>query len=113
MKKILFKEKKRSSKTNKNNAEHAILFESISLVIHYAQAGDSLNKALLDKCAALLGRFVALKEANIRYLGLDTMARLAKVEGTLDKIKEQLTTIQYSLHKDLDVSIRKRVIYFR
>jgi len=53
---------------------------------------------------------VALKEANIRYLGLDAMARLAKVDGTLAKIKEQLTTIQYSLHKDLDISIRKRAL---
>mmetsp|Transcript_45353 Transcript_45353/g.72962 ORF Transcript_45353/g.72962 Transcript_45353/m.72962 type:complete len:764 (-) Transcript_45353:549-2840(-) len=111
--KILSTEKKKTSKgakANKSNADHAILFECLNLIIHYAQNGEFHNRAMLEKAAALLGRFVALKEANIRYLGLDCMARLAKVEGTLPKIQEQLTTIQYSLHKDLDISIRKRAL---
>eukprot|EP00954_Amorphochlora_amoebiformis_P023447 1360113-Amorphochlora_amoeboformis.AAC.1 len=110
LRRILEQDKKGDRKKNKSNAKHAVLFESINLIIHYAQNEELMNRELLMKSASLLGRFVALKEASIRYMGLDTMARLAKVDGTLDKIKEQLTTIQYSLHKDLDISIRKRAL---
>lgn len=79
---ILHTEKKKTSKgskLNKSNADHSILFECINLIIHYATSEDGFDKKMLEKAAGLLGRFVALKEANIRYLGLDTMARLAKV----------------------------------
>ena len=30
---------------------------------------------------ALLGRFIAVKDANIRYLGLEAMTRLARSDG--------------------------------
>mmetsp|Transcript_18695 Transcript_18695/g.27983 ORF Transcript_18695/g.27983 Transcript_18695/m.27983 type:complete len:926 (+) Transcript_18695:63-2840(+) len=109
--KILNRDPKRSDrKKNRSNANHAILFETINLVIHYAETSGFKDKKMIDKCVALLGRFVSLKEASIRYMGLDTMARIAKVEGTLENIKKQLTTIQYSLNKDLDVSIRRRAL---
>lgn len=113
VRKIIFAETTKGS--NRNNATHAILFECINLIIYYNTGGSigggsQDHTHQLDKVAALLGRFVALKESNVRYLGLDAMSRLAKVPGTLPKIQDQLTTIQYSLHKDLDTSIRKRAL---
>jgi AP-2 complex subunit alpha len=50
---------------NKNNASHAVLFEAIALVMHL-----DADKDLMSQCVALLGKFVAVREPNIRYLGL-------------------------------------------
>ena len=122
---ILNNEKKRvaasrsrskTSKQNSKNADHAVLFEMMNLVIHYerlAEAGDEskeMYRKHLEAISALLGRFIALKEANTRYLGLDAMSRLAQIEGMGPKIAQQMTTILFSLHKDLDSSIRKRAL---
>ena len=57
---------------NKNNVTHAVLFEAINLVIHLGRTTD-----LLPQACGLLGRFISIREANIRYLGLETMARLS------------------------------------
>ena len=38
------------------------------------------------------------------------MSRLAQIEGMGPKIAQQMTTILFSLHKDLDSSIRKRAL---
>lgn len=47
---------------NKNNADHAILFEAINLVIHYKdKAFEMLRKDIL----VLLGRFISVSESNI------------------------------------------------
>jgi AP-2 complex subunit alpha len=35
----------------------------------------------LCRCGALLGKFLSVREPNIRYLGLETMARLANRPG--------------------------------
>jgi len=91
---------------NKNNADHAILFEAVNLIIHYK---DGSEESLRTKAVALLARFIAVKEPNIRYLGLESMTRLAAVSGTTDQIKKHQSTVMYSL-KDADVSIRKRAL---
>ena len=57
---------------NKNNVTHAVLFEAINLVIHLGHTTE-----LLPQACSLLGRFISIREANIRYLGLETMARLS------------------------------------
>jgi len=91
---------------NKNNADHAILFEAVNLVISMCLHGQM---ELHSHAVALLGRFISVKEPNIRYLGLETMSRLARVPGTLPQIKKHQSTVQFSL-KDPDISIRKRAL---
>lgn len=44
---------------------------------------------------ALLGRFIAVKDANIRYLGLEAMTRLARSDGP-KKAQVTHTTHTYS-----------------
>jgi AP-2 complex subunit alpha len=90
---------------NKNNATHAVLFEAINLSIHLGSHGQTLQQ-----CINLLGRFISIREANIRYLGLETMARLSEVQPeTLDGLKKHQSTILFSL-KDPDISIRRRAL---
>lgn len=58
---------------NKNNSDHSILFESINLIIHYKNAAyETLRKDIVT----LLGKFISVKEPNIRYLALETMSKL-------------------------------------
>lgn len=58
---------------NKNNSDHSILFEAMNLVIHYKSAAfEVLRKDIVT----LLGKFISVKEPNIRYLALETMSRL-------------------------------------
>jgi AP-2 complex subunit alpha len=52
-----------SESVNKSNADHAILFEAINLIIHQGEASDP---ALRSQAMTLLGRFIAVKEPNIR-----------------------------------------------
>jgi len=90
---------------NKNNATHAVLFEAINLSIHLGSHGQTLQQ-----CINLLGRFISIREANIRYLGLETMARLSEVQPeTLEGLKKHHSTILFSL-KDPDISIRRRAL---
>jgi AP-2 complex subunit alpha len=89
---------------NKNNATHAVLFEAIHVIIHQGRATELLGQAV-----ALLGRFISIREANIRYLGLETMARLAQHPECAGDVKRHQSTILFSL-KDADVSIRRRAL---
>lgn len=83
---------------NKNNATHSILFEAINLVIHLGNATELLPQAI-----NLLGRFISIREANIRYLGLETMARLSQAQpDTMESLKKHQSTILFSL-KDADI----------
>ncbi|RKP37823.1 Adaptor protein complex AP-2 alpha subunit [Dimargaris cristalligena] len=84
------------------NALHAILFEAINLIIHIG-----CEPELLAQSAFLLGRFIASKETNVRYLGLETMAHLAGALDNLDPIKKHQDLIMASL-RDRDVSVRRR-----
>lgn len=40
-----------------------------------------------------LSRFINIREPNIRYLGLEAMARIAKLDGTADEIRKQQAAI--------------------
>ncbi|ETO12588.1 adaptor-related protein complex 2, alpha subunit, partial [Reticulomyxa filosa] len=91
---------------NKNHADHAILFEAMNVIIHLNLHDlDILHERAVNK----LLHFISVKESNIRYLGLDTMSRLAKLPKTHRTIKRHLRTIQFSLD-DSDISIRKRAL---
>ena len=87
-----------------NNAQHAVLFEAISLAIHIDTSSPLVNTA-----AVLLARFISSKETNVRYLGLDTMAHLAARTENLEAIKRHQGTIILSL-RDKDISVRRRAL---
>ncbi|PCH33642.1 AP-2 complex subunit alpha [Wolfiporia cocos MD-104 SS10] len=87
-----------------NNAQHAVLFEAISLAIHL-----DTNSPLVNTAAVLLARFISSKETNVRYLGLDTMAHLAARTDNLSAIKKHQGTIILSL-RDKDISVRRRAL---
>jgi AP-2 complex subunit alpha len=91
---------------NKNNADHAILFEAIHVIIHYHKIVSPNLKSL---CVDLLGKFISVKEANIRYFGLETMAKLADKSEGADLLGRHQQAILYSL-RDSDTSIRKRAL---
>lgn len=95
------------SNVNKNNADHAILFEAIKLVIHYK---DKAHEILRKDILALLGKFISVREANIRYLALETMTRLSHNEVISSYLmREHMNTIIFSL-RDPDASIRRRAL---
>lgn len=94
-----------SESLNKSNADHSVLFEAINLVIFYASDAASYLK---DQVCSLLGRFIAVKDPNIRYLGLDAMTRMAKLDGS-EAVQMHQSTVLESL-KDTDISVRKRAL---
>ncbi|EER20402.1 conserved hypothetical protein [Perkinsus marinus ATCC 50983] len=63
-----------AERVNRCNAENGILFETTNLIIHL---GDECSMDNRRTCVQLLGGFISSREANIRYLGMDAMARLA------------------------------------
>lgn len=87
-----------------NNAQHAVLFEAISLAIHL-----DASSLLVGTSAVLLARFISSKETNVRYLGLDTMAHLAARADSLEPLKKHQGTIILSL-RDKDISVRRRAL---
>eukprot|EP00940_MAST-03C_sp_MAST-3C-sp2_P002477 g2477.t1 len=91
---------------NRSNSEHSILFEAVNLIIRYK---DDVDERLKIKASSILGRYIQIRDANLRYLGLAAMARLAASEGATSYIKKHQATILYGL-KDPDLSIRKRAL---
>ena len=55
-----------------NNAQNAVLFEAINLIIHL-----DTETALMKAVSSRLGRFIQSRETNVRYLGLEAMTHLA------------------------------------
>ncbi|KAF4686827.1 AP-2 complex subunit alpha-2 [Perkinsus olseni] len=68
-----------AERVNRSNAENGVLFETTNLIIHL---GDECSMDNRRTCVQLLGGFISSKEANIRYLGMDAMARLATAVST-------------------------------
>lgn len=95
-----------SDSINKSNADHAILFEAVSLIVVWGSAGPV---HLRDGAMKLLGKFISVREPNIRYLGLMTMAKLAQLDGSAESIKKHQATVLVSL-KDADISVRRRAL---
>eukprot|EP00741_Cyanophora_paradoxa_P020808 tig00021312_g20087.t1 len=90
---------------NKNNASHAVLFEAINLVVQM----DSKEGDLVSQGINLLGRFIAVREPNIKYLGLETMGRVAVIPDAADHVRKHQQRIVESL-RDADISIRRRAL---
>ncbi|KAF2645123.1 Adaptor protein complex AP-2 alpha subunit [Massarina eburnea CBS 473.64] len=85
-----------------NNAQNAVLFEAINLVIHLDTEQD-----LMVQISTRLGKFIASRETNVRYLGLEAMTHLAARGETLDPIKKHQSIIIGSL-RDRDISVRRQ-----
>ena len=95
-----------SDSINKSNADHAILFEAVNLIVCWEISGPA---ALREGAMKLLGKFISVREPNIRYLGLMTMAKLAQIEGSGEGVKKHQATVLVSL-KDADISVRRRAL---
>lgn len=85
-----------------NNAENAVLFEAINLVIHLDTEHD-----LMVQISTKLGKFIQARETNVRYLGLSAMTHLAARTETLEPIKKHQQIIISSL-RDRDISVRRQ-----
>lgn len=85
-----------------NNAQNAVLFEAINLVIHL-----DTEHNLMMQISQRLGKFIQSRETNVRYLGLDAMSHFAARAETLDPIKKHQSIIIGSL-RDRDISVRRK-----
>lgn len=85
-----------------NNAQNAVLFEAINLVIHL-----DTERELMVTISSKLGKFISSRETNVRYLGLDAMAHFAARNETLDPLKKHQNMILGSL-RDRDISVRRK-----
>jgi AP-2 complex subunit alpha len=95
-----------SDSINKSNADHAILFEAVNLIVAW---GTTCPVSMRDGAMSILGKFISVREPNIRYLGLMIMAKLAQIEGSVDGAKKHQATVIVSL-KDADISVRRRAL---
>lgn len=85
-----------------NNAQNAVLFEAINLVIHL-----DTEHNLMVQISSRLGKFIQSRETNVRYLGLEAMTHFAARAETLDPIKKHQNIIVGSL-RDRDISVRRK-----
>ncbi|KAI1949904.1 hypothetical protein LOZ57_002385 [Ophidiomyces ophidiicola] len=85
-----------------NNAQNAVLFEAINLLIHLEN-----EQALMMQISTRLGKFIQSRETNVRYLGLEAMTHFAARSETLDPIKKHQSIIIGSL-RDRDISVRRK-----
>lgn len=85
-----------------NNAQNAILFEAINLLIHL-----DTEHNLMMQISSRLGKYIQSRETNVRYLGLEAMTHFAARAETLDPIKKHQNIIIGSL-RDRDISVRRK-----
>lgn len=102
LQKILNLAMESSKNVQQNNAQNAVLFEAINLIIHL-----DTEVSLMKQISTRLGRFIQSRETNVRYLGLEAMTHLAARAETLDPIKQHQDIILGSL-KDRDISVRRK-----
>ncbi|KAL7433150.1 hypothetical protein ACHAXM_004526 [Skeletonema potamos] len=95
-----------SDSINKSNADHAVLFEAVNLIVAW---GTTCPPEMREGAMNILGKFISVREPNIRYLGLSTMAQLAQIDGSVEGAKKHQATVLVSL-KDADISVRRRAL---
>lgn len=89
-----------SRSVNKNNTEYGLLFEVINLVIHL---DNNISSKLIVDVSKILVVFITSSQANIRYLGLEAMCRLAVKHDMSSHMEKILPNLE-----DRDISIRRR-----
>ncbi|KAF4453615.1 hypothetical protein F53441_3760 [Fusarium austroafricanum] len=102
LQKILNLAMETNKNVQQNNAQNAVLFEAINLIIHL-----DTEHGLMKQISTRLGKFIQSRETNVRYLGLEAMTHLAARAETLDPIKQHQEIILGSL-KDRDISVRRK-----
>lgn len=102
LQKILDVAMEQTKNVQQNNAQNAVLFEAINLIIHL-----DTEDTLMHQISSRLGKFIQSRETNVRYLGLDAMTHLAARTETLDPIQQHQDIIIGSL-KDRDISVRRK-----
>lgn len=102
LQKILDLALEQNKNVQQNNAQNAVLFEAINLIIHL-----DTEHSLMQQISQRLGKFIQSRETNVRYLGLEAMTHLAARADTLDPIKQHQDVIIGSL-KDRDISVRRK-----
>jgi AP-2 complex subunit alpha len=95
-----------AERLNRSNAEHSILFEAMNLMIHLE---DRADQETTRTAASLLGAFISSTDPNIRYLGLETMARLARNINTHEHLERYKNLILEKMH-ETDISIRRQAL---
>lgn len=95
-----------AERQNRSNAEHGILFEAMNLMIHLE---DRCDPETTRTASGLLGAFISSTDANIRYLGLETMARLATNVDTFEHLEKYKNLILEKMHEP-DISIRRQAL---
>lgn len=95
-----------AERQNRSNAEHGILFEAMNLMIHLE---DGCDPETTRTASGLLGGFISSTDANIRYLGLETMARLATNVETFEHLEKYKNLILEKMHEP-DISIRRQAL---
>jgi AP-2 complex subunit alpha len=102
LQKILNTAMETSKNVQQNNAQNAVLFEAINLIIHL-----DTEQSLMKQISTKLGRFIQSRETNVRYLGLEAMTHLAARADILEPIKQHQDVILGAL-KDRDISVRRK-----
>lgn len=95
-----------AERQNRSNAEHGILFESMNLMIHLE---DRCDPETTRTASGLLGAFISSTDANIRYLGLETMARLATNVDVFEHLERYKNLIIEKM-REPDISIRRQAL---
>lgn len=94
------------SSVNRNNVEHAILFEAIRVAGRY---GRYVSKGLAEEIQEMLFKYIRVREPNIRYLALEAVTALEPSAELLKRVNEHRNAILVSL-RDKDLSICKRAL---
>jgi AP-2 complex subunit alpha len=107
---ILTRGEQEHDSVNVQNTSYALVFEAIALVVSWGPTdphGDHYE--LREMTHRLLGRYIAVNDANIKYLALDMLARVCKVDGIDPAMQAYGNTAVASLG-DADMSVRKRAL---
>lgn len=96
----------KSKGVSKTNAAHSVFFEALNVAIQY-----DVDKSILVTATQILGKYLSERDTNLRYLSLDTMARMAYSQHSevIVNIRKNQDTILLAL-KDPDISIRRRAL---
>eukprot|EP01060_Flectonema_neradi_P002738 TRINITY_DN1173_c0_g2_i1.p1 TRINITY_DN1173_c0_g2~~TRINITY_DN1173_c0_g2_i1.p1 ORF type:complete len:1175 (+),score=211.95 TRINITY_DN1173_c0_g2_i1:71-3595(+) len=88
------------------NAMNAVLAEAINLVIHWDKDRDLLNMS-----ANILAKFLTdVKDTNLRYLGLDLMAKLSFCQEVFSTHITKHQALVVTSLRDSDISIRRKAL---
>lgn len=87
-------------KVQHSTARNAILFEIISLIIHYNSESDLLVQACNE-----VDHFLQHQETSLHYLALGSMCTLASSEFSHELVRTHTNTVINGLKMEWDVSM--------